>query len=410
MPVARLAFIVLTTLLVAALAASALVVGSRLLPPRTDGDLNAVPVIPSGGEALLAFASRDKSSSTSDIYVVRGDGTGGKRITSGPGYRFSPAWSLDGARLAYYSKFGGNTDLRVSSATGDPLVLASDPGCFPSSTAPAWSPDGRFLLYIVDRDPTDGSCDDLKSDVYVVPADGSAPGRRLLAASVEGWSSMPDWSGDRIVLRINDTETTSGLWVADVTDPAQPWDLTPVRVDHGNPSDAWSFAWSRWSPDGSTLATTHMSEGTGFGNAVTLSPDGGSARSLWSDPTVDSIVPAWNPDGTRLSLLVLTQQTDQYGIYQLVTAGPDGSDPTVIQTPELNGNGGPAMISPDGTLAAARTLLEGDAIPGHVLIVALDGSAAPIDIPAHQWTGVSWQPVVNADNPAANAPEGLPQL
>ena len=153
-------------------------------------------------------------------------------------------------------------------------------GCFPSTTAPAWSPDGRFLLYIVDRDPNDDSCDDLKSDVYIVPADGSAPGRRLLAASVEGWSSMPDWSGDRIVLRINDTETTSGLWVAGVTDPAAPWDLEPVRIDQGNPSAAWGFGWTRWSPDGSTLATTHLSEGTDFGNAVTLSPDGsGLARS-----------------------------------------------------------------------------------------------------------------------------------
>ena len=68
------------------------------------------------------------------------------------------------------------------------------------------------------------------------------------------------------------------------------------------------------------------------------------------------------------------------------------------------------MISPDGTLAAARTQLEGDATPGHVLIVSLDSSAAPVEIPARQWTSVSWQPVANPDNPAANAPDGLPNL
>ncbi|MFN8619651.1 MAG: hypothetical protein U0869_02740 [Chloroflexota bacterium] len=408
LPLGRVAFLALTTLLAAAIIGLALAAGARLLPPPTT-NLNAVPVIPKGDEALLAFASWDANHSTSEIYTVRADGTDGRRITSGDGHRFSPAWSPDGSRLAYYSKLGSHTDLRVSSAKGEPLVLASDQGCFPSTTAPAWSPDGRYLLYLVDRDPTDGSCDDLKSDVYVVPSDGSAPGRRLLAASFTPWSSMPAWHDDRIVFRGGEDETTGSLWIAPVTDPATPWDLTPTRLDHGNPADAWGFAWPRWSPDGSAIATTFISQGTGFGNAVTMAADGTTTHALWADPTVDNIAPDWSPDGSHLSLLVLTRQTDQYGVYELATAGPQGQDPVVIQTPELNGNGGPAMISPDGTRAAARTLVAGDATPGHILIAALDGSAAPVEITASQWSTVAWQPVVNADNPAANAPTGLPE-
>ena len=41
---------------------------------------------------------------------------------------------------------------------------------------------------------------------------------------------------------------------------------------------------------------------------------------------MDTVWPDWSPDGTRLSLLVLTGLTDQYGIYELITAAPDGSD------------------------------------------------------------------------------------
>jgi hypothetical protein len=61
--------------------------------------------------------------------------------------------------------------------------------------------------------------------------------------------------------------------------------------------------------------------------------------------------------------------------------------------------------SPDGS----RFLLRAPrgATPGHVLVVTADGTTKA-DIRAGQWSSMDWQPVVNPDNPAANAPEGLP--
>jgi Tol biopolymer transport system component len=406
MTFARLAFIALTALLVIALGATAILVGSRAtgLLDR-DGGRRAVAAIPQGPEALLAYTSWVSEIQSTDLFVVRGDGTDSRRITADALVDFSPAWSPDGGEIAVYSGDDDSVQLRVFDAGGDVRVLADSPGCFASSQAPAWSPDGRFLVYSVDRDPERETCDVESSDLFVVPADGSAPGRRLLAAEHEGHTTMPTWSGNRIAMAGNDGQL-GGLWVAEVTDPDQPWDLQAQRVDTAAFADRLSFGWPRWSPDGSALATTYIPAGAGFGSAVVFESDDSSPRALMADPTRDQIVPDWGPDGSWLTLLELTEQAGDHGIYHLVVAPRDGGEPRTIETPELNGNGGPAMVSPDGTLAAARAERDGEAVPGDVLIVPLEGDGPVARVPAGMWSTVSWQPVLNPDNPAADAPLG----
>jgi hypothetical protein len=97
-------------------------------------------------------------------------------------------------------------------------------------------------------------------------------------------------------------------------------------------------------------------------------------------------------------------------VYHLVVVGRDGSGARVVETPDLNANGGPAMVSPDGTLAAVRAEIDTDPTPGDVLIVSPDGEADPVRIRALMWNSVAWQPVVNEQNPWASAPDGLPAL
>jgi hypothetical protein len=198
------------------------------------------------------------------------------------------------------------------------------------------------------------------------------------------------------------------LVIANVTDPAQPWNLTAKRIDSGI-ADMAAFGGSAWSPDGTEIATTYINTGTGFGTAMVIPAEGGAAVALLRDPTKDQIVPAWSPDGKWLTVLELTEQLADHGIYHLVRVDRDGSNARVIPTVDLNGNGGPAVISPDGTTAAARLASTDSAIPDSLEFVDLVGNAPTIQPgPAGAWSAVSWQPVANPNNPAAHAPAGEP--
>ena len=72
--------------LIIALAATVLVIGSRLSPPR-------VPEL--GRNGLVAFDADWQ------IYVMNSDGTGRRQISSGPN-DFWPIWSPDGTKLVFH--------------------------------------------------------------------------------------------------------------------------------------------------------------------------------------------------------------------------------------------------------------------------------------------------------------------
>lgn len=95
----------------------------------------------------------------------------------------SPAWSPDGAYLAYVSFEAGHAEVFVQEvATGRRRPLAPDRT---SASAPAWSPDGRSLA--VARDVN------ANSEIYVYSVDGGAP-RRVTNHSAT--DTEPEFSAD----------------------------------------------------------------------------------------------------------------------------------------------------------------------------------------------------------------------
>jgi Tol biopolymer transport system component len=400
--------LLITAALVVALAASALFIAARTgLRLGPDDRMYAqAPIIPTGPEALFAFSSWSAEDSAGDVYVVRADGTDGRRITSDALDDWSPAWSPDGGRIAFYSGDEDSVQLRVASADGL-ISLADAPGCWnPTSQAPAWSPDGRFIAYVADRDPDDGACDVAFTDVFVVASDGSGEPHRLLAESDTRFSASPAWEGDRIAIRAS-TDAEAQLVLAQVTDPAQPWGLTAEPIEGAIGPDPVALGWPRWAPDGSSVAVTLPRLDFGYGMATVVDLDGSSPMPLWNGPEEDVIVPDWSPDGTWLSMLVMRRQLSDYGVYGLAFASADGREPRSIETVDLTGNAGPPMISPDGSRVLVRA--PRGPMPGDVLVVDTDGHVETT-LQAGQWSSMDWQPVVNADNPASEAPEGLPRF
>ena len=89
----------------------------------------------------IAFAASQRRLTT--LYVMQADGANARVVTDSLRLRGAPAWSADGQSLAVAADDQGAPHLyRLPLNGGRPEPLAAD-----YSLNPAWSPDGRFVLY-----------------------------------------------------------------------------------------------------------------------------------------------------------------------------------------------------------------------------------------------------------------------
>jgi Tol biopolymer transport system component len=110
------------------------------------------------------------------IYVMNADGRGQQRLTRNEGLNLRPAWSPDGQTIAFERRLGRHQSGRCSGC-GDALafevhVMKADGSGQRRLTrkgvrnrAPAWSPNGRTIAFISNRDGN--------QEIYVMNANGS---------------------------------------------------------------------------------------------------------------------------------------------------------------------------------------------------------------------------------------------
>lgn len=124
------------------------------------------------------------------LYLVGTDGRGLVRLRRSFGALTGGlSWSPDGTRMAVAALVGGTEQILVGRSGGwgfKPVTRCPPPGC----DAPAWSPDGNQLAFVIRREGFGG-------EIAVISADGS--GERVLTACPErcGYAdSVPSWSPD----------------------------------------------------------------------------------------------------------------------------------------------------------------------------------------------------------------------
>jgi TolB protein len=178
--------------------------------------------------------------------------------------------------------------------------------------APAWSPDGRSLVYT--------SWESGFQDIYVMHPFGGGPRVRPAPGDANRHHMLAEWSpdGTRLVFEASGANGYSDVYVVN-RDGAGMRNLTPN-------TPRWSDGAPTWAPTGQQIAFT--SDRSGTNQVYTMSADGTLVKRMHTGPHADS--PSWSsrnyiafalqaPEPGRQDIAVLDLQT---GEVRVLTGGP----------------------------------------------------------------------------------------
>jgi Tol biopolymer transport system component len=238
----------------------------------------------------------------SDIYVMNADGSGRRRLTRSAQNDGDPVWSPDGRRLAFVRVWGGLANIYVVNADGSGLrrlahafAYTPSPGDFGAGwrANPAWSPDGRKIAFVSNRDGND--------DVFVVNADGS--GLRKLSRSRRN-DRDPVWSPDARLIAFRGRREPPSEAERTVCRGHCMLDEVYVVNTDGSELRRLTRNWksdgpAAWSPDGRTLLFLR----SGHPDLWVMNADGSGQRNLTpsvTQPLASHLSPVWSPDGRKI--------------------------------------------------------------------------------------------------------------
>ena len=210
-----------------------------------------------------------------EIYLSNITGLPGINLTNFPGaYDRTPAWSPDGARIAFASTRDGTMDLYLMNTNGSGVVRLRTGA--QTAWRPAWSRDSTHLAFNCTFEPQPTT----SVDVCTIAVNGSGFTR---LTSEESFDQDPDWSPDGRTILFS-TARYGGQELA-VMNP----DGTDVRrVTHGGVL-AYSPAWSS---DGTRIAFVDSAEAENYGwsNVSVMDADATNVTSIGFGPPT-----AWRP-------------------------------------------------------------------------------------------------------------------
>jgi TolB protein len=276
-----------------------------------------------GPDGVIVFAG--DGAGKFDIWAVRPDGTGLRRITTDPRWERAPSVSADGSKIVFTVGPNGKRDLYLANADGSGQTrLTRSPA---DDYAPAISPDARSIAWVSERsgykhlwlmtDEGDGFQERRAEDITDHPrtdwnhdSDIAAwfPDGRRIAFQSNRAESPDIWSVD------SNVEWRTHQWTTDLRRDFQPTVgpddtivfvremalggqrfLFSVTAAEPNPhlvtKSVRDPIHADFSPDGDGLVMARDAGASGVG-LVTLSADGGHRRAV----TIEGMPNATDPD------------------------------------------------------------------------------------------------------------------
>ena len=266
---------------------------------------------PAVNGALAFYSDRDGNP---EIYVMNSDGSGLIRLTDDPAFDDSPALSPDGRQIAFLTaRHDPNPqfpdfkyEIYVVNSDGSSLRRLTNTEA--AEDHPAWSPDGRQLIFDADYD------EDGYYEIYTMQADGTAVTRLTFNAANDQFA---DWSPD-------------GTQIAFASDRNGNWDVFVMNVDGSeqrpltNTPD-WEL-FPAWSPDGASIAFNGLVPRSQNTDVFVMNADGADIRQLTTAPHFDEN-PVWSLSGDLIAF-----QTNRDGNFEIYQMNPNGSDQRPLLT------------------------------------------------------------------------------
>jgi TolB protein len=201
---------------------------NRVVAFQSPGGTTQSPAWSADGAKLAYSSSR---SGDTQIYISDASGAGAKAMTSFRGPNVSPTWNpKTGAQISWVGGRTGLPQIYIADTDGGNVQRMTDGGY---ATSPSWSPNGQFLVFAWDRNYGPGAPG--SQDIYIMDI---ASKRWTQLTHDAGRNDFPSWAPDgRHVVFEREINHRPEIWTM-LADGTQQQQLT-----HGGDNSMPNWSW-----------------------------------------------------------------------------------------------------------------------------------------------------------------------